>query len=116
MSGSVLAVALCALVLASGCGDSGPAPPDGDAEYAGIVRDVDEDGRVLVRPDDDPDCGILFKQISGVEVLRQTGDSFETAAWEDLAPGMVVEVWINGDGIAASCPGGGAADAIAILE
>jgi hypothetical protein len=110
-----LALVLCLLV-ASGCGDSDPSPPGGEAEYAGLVRNVSEDGRVLVHAPDDPDeCGILFQPAPEVEVLRRTDDSFEAAAWEDLASGMSVAVWIDG-AIAATCPNQGQADAIVIVE
>jgi hypothetical protein len=110
-----LALVLCVL-LASGCGDSDPSPPDGEAEYAGLVTDVDDEGRVLVNAPDDPDeCGISFQPGPKVEVLRRSGESFEAAAWEDLAAGMSVEVWING-AVAATCPNQAQADAVLIAE
>jgi hypothetical protein len=113
-NGLILMLALC-LAFAAGCGGSSPSPPDGEAEYVGAVESVGADGRVLVKEAADPDCGISFQPAPDIDVLRRDGDSYETAAWEDLTAGMVVEVWIDG-AVAASCPGLAQADAIVITD
>jgi hypothetical protein len=110
-----LALAGAVLGLLAGCGggDDPLAPPGGAAAYSGAVVEVAE-GRVLVRAGDDA-CGIWLAPADDVVVLRESGDGYEPAAWDDLEPGQSADVWISGP-IAESCPMQAAADAVAILS
>ena len=103
-----------ALALLAGCGgtDAPLEPPnDSAAAYSGTLEDRAE-GRVLVREPGDA-CGIWLAPADDVSVLRADGNGVTAAAWDDLAPGQAVDVWISG-AIAESCPMQAAADAIVI--
>jgi hypothetical protein len=100
------------LVLAAGCGsDDSLGPPAGAATYSGTVIQVDG-ASVLVRADDDA-CGIWTSQAGSAQVFTAMGDGYVTASWDDLEPGMTVDLWIPGP-IAESCPLQGAAEAVVI--
>jgi len=108
----LVVLAACVVGLLAGCGGDDPlAPPASAAAYAGAVEDV-AGGRLLVRADGDP-CGIWLAPADGVAVLRDTGEGYEGAAWDELEPGQAVDVWISGP-IAESCPMQADADAVVI--
>jgi hypothetical protein len=110
------ALVLTALVLtAAGCGgdDAASGPPSGDATYSGVVIQVDG-ATVLVRADGDA-CGIWTSQADSVHVFRPSGSGYTAASWDDLEPGMTVDLWIPGP-IAESCPMQGAAEAVVIVD
>ncbi len=67
---------------------------------------------MLVRADGDP-CGIWTSQADAVQVFKKTGYGYAAASWDDLEPGMNVDLWIPGP-IAESCPMQGAAEAVVI--
>ncbi len=109
------ALVLATLLLVAGCGGGGEplAPPAGKADYSGTVIQV-ADGSVLVRADGDA-CGIWVSQADSVDVRTASGGTYAAASWDDLFPGVTVDLWIPG-GIAESCPMQGAAETVVILD
>jgi hypothetical protein len=102
-----------ALALLGGCGGDEPLEPPSAAPvaYSGALEQTSE-GRVLVREQGDA-CGIWLAPADGAYVLRADGDGYASAAWDDLAAGQIVDVWISGP-IAESCPMQADADAVVI--
>ena len=102
-----------ALALLAGCGGDEPLEPPSasPAAYSGALEQTSE-GRVLVREEGDA-CGIWLAPADGAYVLRADGDGYAAAAWDDLAAGQMVDVWISGP-IAESCPMQADADAVVI--
>jgi predicted small lipoprotein YifL len=102
-----------ALALLAGCGGDEPLEPPSasPAAYSGALEQTSQ-GRVLVREQGDA-CGIWLAPADGAYVLRADGDGYASAAWDDLAAGQMVDVWISGP-IAESCPMQADADAVVI--
>lgn len=121
------ALAICTLALGwAACDDAGITVPGRSASLEGVLAGVngcdftqacvavvpDSITRVWVKTDTADACGVILTVDRGADLLVREGSALRRALPQEFTPWRPVRAWVEGNVIADSCPGQGAAEAI----
>lgn len=115
------ATSFALMMLLPGCAASGGVPaPEGEPLVVGLVESVVHTANassvhVAAGAGSREQCGIVATADGGTRYLRREGGELREASREEVAEGVVVEVYVDGP-VMESCPVQGRAAAFVIAD